>query len=132
MVRDMLDPTIRGLAQGKNFGALTVLLPSGMPMTHVMWVDADDDHVFVNTEAHRAKAKAMDNDPRVAVAIWDATSPYRYGEVRGTVVERITGPRAREHIDELARKYTGANYASPITSERVIYKIAPAHQHMLG
>jgi PPOX class probable F420-dependent enzyme len=128
----MLDPNIRGLAQGKNFGALTVLLPSGNPMTHIMWVDADDDHVFINTEAHRAKAKAMDADPRVALAIWDASSPYRYAEVRGTVVERITGPKARAHIDELARKYTGADYASPIKSERVIYKIAPARQHMRG
>ena len=128
----MLDPTIRGLAQGKNFGALTVVPPSGMPMTHIMWVDADDDHLLINTEAHRAKAKAMDANPRVAVAIWDATSPYRYGEVRGTVVERITGPRARAHIDELSRKYTGADYTNPITSERVIYKIAPARQRVQG
>lgn len=128
----MLDQKIRILAQGKNFGALTVLLPSGTPMTHVMWVDADDDHLLINTEVHRAKAKAMDVDPRVTVAILDATNPYHYGEVRGTIVERITGPTARAHIDELARKYTGADYSPTITSERVIYKIAPRRQRTQG
>jgi hypothetical protein len=32
-----------------------VILRSGRPMTHVMWVDADEDHILINTEAHRAK-----------------------------------------------------------------------------
>ena len=32
------------LAQGANFAAFTVHLGSGAAMTHVMWVDADDDH----------------------------------------------------------------------------------------
>ena len=128
----MLDPAIRDLAKGKNFAALTVLLPSGTPMTHIMWVDADDEHLLINTEAHRTKAKAMDADPRATVAIWDATNTYHYGEVRGTVVARVTGPQARAHIDELARKYTGADYSNPITSERVIFKIAPKRQRTQG
>ena len=34
---------MRELAQAANFAALTVNLPSGRAMTHVMWVDADDD-----------------------------------------------------------------------------------------
>ena len=56
----MLDPQIRDMAQGKNFAALTVIPKSGHPMTHVMWVDADDEHVLINTELGRAKAAAMD------------------------------------------------------------------------
>ena len=38
-----LDPAIRDMAQAKNFGVLTVIPAGGHPMTHVMWVDADDD-----------------------------------------------------------------------------------------
>jgi len=128
----MLEPAIRDLAKGKNFAALTVLLPSGQPMTHVMWIDADDEHLLINTEAHRAKARAMDADPRVTVAVWDATDPYRYGEVRGTVVGTVHGPDARGHIDALAEKYTGRPYANPIQSERVIYRIAPTRQRFQG
>ena len=74
----MLDPSIRDLACGANFAALTVIPANGHPMTHIMWIDADDDHILVNTDLGRAKATAMNNDPRVTVAIWDAANPYRY------------------------------------------------------
>ena len=40
-----------------------VLLRSGAAMSHVMWVDADDDHVLINTEVHRAKFKASSATP---------------------------------------------------------------------
>ena len=101
-------------------------------MTHVMWVDADDDHVLINTEAHHAKAKAMDADPRVALAIWDATSAYRYGEIRGTVVERITGPRPAPTSASWRANTRVPTTRTRSQSDRVIYKIAPARQHMRG
>jgi PPOX class probable F420-dependent enzyme len=124
-----LDARVVELAQAVNFAALTVHLPSGAAMTHVMWVDADDDHVLINTEVHRAKFKAVEQDPRVTVMVWVKEDPYTYAEVRGRVVETVRGPEARAHIDALAQKYHGTDYASPIQSERVILKIAPDVQH---
>lgn len=126
-----VDPGVRALAQGPNFAAFTVNLASGRAMTHVMWVDADDHHVLINTEVHRAKAHAVARDPRVTVTIWDATDPYHYAEVRGTVVETVRGPEARAHIDALSQKYRGRDYdPAAITSERVILRIAPDAQHV--
>lgn len=124
----MIDDEIKRLAQGKNYGTLTTLLPSGQPMTHVMWVDADDDYVLINTETHRQKYKNVTGDPRVAVAIIDHENPYHYAEVRGRVVGEVTGLAARTHIDELSEKYIGGPYGMPITSERVILQIAPDRQ----
>lgn len=121
-----LDPTVRALALGANFAVLSVILSSGRPMTHVMWVDADDEHVLVNTELHRAKLRAVRRDPRVTVTIWDRDDPYTYAEVRGRVVETVRGPAARAHIDRLSQKYRGRDYdESNITSERVILRIEP-------
>ncbi len=121
-----VDPAVRELAQDPNFAALSVILRSGRPMTHVMWVDADDDHVLINTEVHRAKFRAVQRDPRVTVTIWQRDDPYTYAEVRGRVVETVRGPEARAHIDRLSRKYRGKDYdESTITSERVILRIAP-------
>ena len=126
-----VEPGIRDLAREANFAAFTVLLRSGQPMTHVMWVDADDDHVLINTEVHRAKFKAVRRDPRVTVTIWLLGDPYTYAEVRGRVVETIQGPEARAHIDALSRKYRGRDYdPTRITSERVILRIAPAVQRL--
>ncbi len=122
-----LDPDTRALAQGKNFATLTTMLPSGYPMTHVMWVDADDEHVLINTEIHRAKYKNVQRDKRVSVCIIDAGNPYKYVEVRGEVVDEVRGQAARDDIDRLSRKYNGTDYdPSAIQSERVILKIRPA------
>lgn len=128
----MLDPAIRDFAQAKNFGTISFHLGGGAIGTHVMWVDADDDHVLINTEVHRAKYLAMQADPNVTVAIWDATNPYRYAEVRGTVVGEVRGQEARDHIDSCSLRYTGNAYGNPIQSERVIVKIAPVRQRSQG
>ena len=121
----MLETEIRDLAQGKNFAALTVIPKSGHPMTHIMWVDADDTHVLINTELGRAKATAMDNDARVTVAIFDAANPYHYAEVRGRVVGTAAGTQAADHINALSNKYTGADYGFGATDKRIIYRIEP-------
>jgi pyridoxamine 5'-phosphate oxidase-like protein len=86
-------------------------------MTHVMWVDADEDRVLINTEIHRSKFKAVERDPRVAVTIWDRDDPYTYAEARGRVVEIVRGPAARAHIDALSRS-TGVVPTTRRTSRR--------------
>jgi len=126
-----LDPVARELAQAPNFAMLSVLLSSGRPMTHVMWVDADDDHVLINTEVHRAKFAAIQRDPRVTVTIWQRDDPYTYAEVRGRVVETVRGPEARAHIDRLSQKYRGRDYDDAgIRSERVILRVTPETVHI--
>lgn len=125
----MLEPGIHKLAsEGKNFAALAVQLPSGQILNHVMWVDADEEHVLINTETHRAKYKAMATSPDVTVTIWNAANPYSYAEVRGRVVGEVRGDGARTHIDTLSQRYTGGDYAGPIESERVVLRIAPVRQ----
>ena len=93
-----------------------------------MWVDADDEHLLVNTEVHRQKYKNVERDPRVTLIIWDKGDPYRFGEVRGEVIEKVRGPEARNHIDELSQKYRGGPYQTTIRSERVVLRIAPLRQ----
>jgi PPOX class probable F420-dependent enzyme len=124
----MLDNTVKELATGKNFAALTTLFGDGSAQTQMMWVDADDDHLLINTEVGRQKYKNVQRDPRVTVAVFDAANPYHYAEVRGRVVEEVRGDTARSHIDELSQKYMGGPYSAPIVSERVILKIAPDSQ----
>ena len=129
----MLDKEVMTLAQGKNFAVLTTLLPDGQPMSHVMWVDADEEHLLINTEVHRQKFKNISRDPRVTVTVIDASNPYLYAEVRGRVANTVKGKAAREHIDKLSDKYTGQPYdPTAITSERVILQIVPERQRSNG
>ena len=123
-----LQPMGLDLARGQNFAALTTLLPGGHPQTQVMWIDANEQHLLVNTEVHRQKFRNVERDPRVTVTIWDMEDPYRFVEVRGEVVEKVKGQEAREHIDELSHKYRGKPYQPQIKSERVMLRIAPSRQ----
>jgi PPOX class probable F420-dependent enzyme len=128
----MLDQTIRTLAAtGQNFAAVTTLLPDGTPMTQPLWVDADDEHLLLNTEVHRQKFRDISRDPRITIAIWDPGQPYNYVEVRGEVIETITGPEARSHIDQLSQRYMGRDYPGQIESERVILKVAPTKRQFV-
>lgn len=121
-----LDPTLAEFATGANFAVLTTLFADGSPQTNVMWVDADDEHVLINTEIHRAKYANIQRDPRVTVLVWKQGDPYSYVEVRGEVVDEVRGQQARDHIDACAKRYLGKDsYPNPITSERIILKIRP-------
>lgn len=127
----MLETEVRKLAEGPNFAVMTTLDHEGGPAGHVMWVDADDDHILINTETGRAKFRYVKDDPRVSIVIIDRDDPYHYAEVRGRVVETITGPDARDHIDQLSYRYENKPYDDAwISTERVILKIAPDRQRV--
>ena len=128
----MIDDTVKQLAQQPNFAALTTLMPDGQPQTQVMWVDADDTHVLINTEVERQKWRNVERDPRVTVTVIDRENPYHYVEVRGRVVEQVRGPEARAHIDQLSQKYNGRDYdPAMIGTERVILRIEPTKVHVM-
>ena len=112
-------------ARAKTFAVLSTLLPDGQPQNHVMWVDTDGANLLMNTEVHRRKYRNVAADPRVTILLPDNENPYIFSEVRGRVAEEIRGPRAHEHIEELAMKYMGTAYPAPIQSERVILVISP-------
>jgi PPOX class probable F420-dependent enzyme len=118
------EDTVR-LAKGKNLATVVTLMPSGQPQALLTWVDTDGEHILVNTEPQRQRARNVARDPKITVLIHSADSPYDWSEVRGHVVDTITGDEARAHIDELSQRYTGNDYGMPIGPQgRVILKIA--------
>lgn len=115
------------LFETATFAHVTTMLPDDTPHTTPVWIDydAEDDRVLVNTERGRRKTKNVERDPTVSVSMLDPDNPYRFLSVTGEV-EEITTEGAREHIDELAHRYTGEDeYQNPIQTERVILRIRP-------
>ncbi len=107
------------------FGWLSTLMRDGSPQLTMIWFNSDGTHILINSTTIRVKDKNMRRDPRVAFVITDPKDPYRFIQIRGKVVE-ITEKGAREHIDALAKKYTGEIYKSGGPNEvRVTYKILP-------
>jgi len=120
-----LDADVVRLARGKNLATVVTLMPSGQPQALLTWVDTDGEHVLVNTEPQRQRARNIRRDPRITVLIHSGDDPWDWAEVRGHVVDTVTGEQARQHIDELSRKYVGSDYRNPIGPQgRIILKIA--------
>jgi PPOX class probable F420-dependent enzyme len=120
-----LDPDVIRLAQGPNLATVVTLMPDGQPQAQFTWVDADNDHLLVNTEPQRQRFKNLQRDPRVTVLI-RTDNPWDWVEVRGHLAGTVGGQEARDHIDQLSRKYVGTDYKNPIGPQgRVILQIAP-------
>lgn len=124
----MIEPAVKDLAQAPNYAMVATVMPNGLIQNQVLWVDADDEHILINTEVGRQRFRNVEGDDRMTVTIMKDGSWFEWAEVRGRVTGTVTGPEAREHIDKLALKYTGAPYANPIQTERVILKLTPERQ----
>jgi PPOX class probable F420-dependent enzyme len=112
------------LDEDRNLATVVTLMPNGQPQALLTWIDTDGEHVLVNTEPQRQRARNVARDPRITVLI-RGDGDYDWAEVRGHVVETIGGEPARRHIDELSRKYNGHDYTNPIGPQgRVILKVA--------
>lgn len=119
------EDTIR-LAKAKNLATVVTLMPDNQPQAQLTWIDTDGEHLLVNTEPTRQRAINLERDSRITVLIHAADNPWDWSEVRGRVVETVDGQRARDHIDELSRKYVGTDYRNAIGPKgRIILKVAP-------
>ena len=110
------------------FAHLATLMPDGTPQVTPVWVDYDGTHILVNTALRRQKERNVRRNPQVAFAISDPDDPYRFMQVRGTVVE-ITLEGAEAHSHQMQKKYHGLDiYPNHDPAwPRVILKIRPDH-----
>lgn len=120
----MLPPNVVELAKEPNYAIFSTMLPSGHPQTHVMWVDTDGDHLLINTVVSRRKFQNVLDNPRVSVTIINGIDWFDWVEVRGTVVDTVTGDEAWDHINALSHQYFEAPFGGP-KLERAILKIRP-------
>ena len=115
----------RELLQKPNYGVLGALRPDGTPQLTTVWVDAEDGVVLVNTAEGRYKEKYVRRDPRVSLYVRDEEDPYKWLAITGDV--ELVSEGAEDHIDKLAKKYTGRD-TYPWRKEgerRILMRIKP-------
>jgi PPOX class probable F420-dependent enzyme len=118
--QDLIEDT------SKAFCSLATVMKDGSPQLTPVWFNTDGKHILINSAMGRVKDKNMRRNPNVAMVIIDPEDPYRYIQIRGKVIA-ITTFGARQHIDDLSKKYTGRDKftGGPIDEIRVTYKILP-------
>ena len=120
------------LTAKKAFASLATINADGTPQVTPVWFDWDGSRIRINTARGRLKDRNLRRTPAVALAIIDPDNPYRYVQVRGRVAA-VTESGADAHIDTLAQKYTGKDYANRKAGEvRVIFTIAPDRVQTMG
>lgn len=108
-----------------NYGVAAAIRPDGTPQLTTIWVDWDGEHILFNTAEGRWKPRYLRRDPRATVYVASSEDPYKWVSVTGRV--EVTEEGADEHIDKLAKKYTGQD-TYPWRQEgeqRLVVKISP-------
>ena len=95
-----------------------------------MWVETDGKFVYFNTAMHRLKARNLIRDNRVALTVLDPAHPYRDAlAIRGRA--ELISEGAEEHIEKLARTYTGRRFQGFRPGQRrVIVRVTPERVHV--
>lgn len=127
-----LPDDARAIIDEPHLADLVTLMKDGSPQVTPLWIDRDGDVVRVNTAEGRQKALNLRRDPRVALLILDRNDGFRWVQIRGRVVEIISGQEARDHIESLAQKYVGRSYTGRDGETRMMIKIEADHVSVAG
>jgi PPOX class probable F420-dependent enzyme len=123
----------RKILDAPNYAHVATLRGDGTVHGVVVWVDADDASILLNSAEGRAWPANVRRDPRVTITVANHENPYEYVEIRGRVVED-THDGADEHIDALAKKYLGKDtypFRQP-GEQRVKFVIEPERVRYAG
>ena len=126
---DLTDEQAR-LLEEPNVATVGTVNPDGSPQLTIVWIDWDGEHVLFNTAAGRAKPRNLERDPRLSVLVIDREDGYRWVAVHGAA--EITTAGADEHIDKLARKYTGEGWQPKSGERRLLVRVRPERVSAYG
>src|SRR5947207_1531934 len=126
----LTDKQRQFIAENPYVGTVTTLRPDGSPHSTIVWVDWDGGDVLFNTAAGRVKARNLERDLRVSVLVADRADGYRWVGVRGAA--ELTSEGADEHIDKLARKYTGEGWRPKPDERRLLVRVRPERVSAYG
>ena len=107
--------------------------PDGQLQSSPVWGGFDDGHFVFSLTKGRQKFRNLEANPNIAISGIDPDNPYRYLEMRGTVV-RVDDDSSNAFIDSMAKKYMDAD-AYPFHQpgdERVVMRVEPVHTTQMG
>ncbi len=126
------DPKVKELLTQPNYAVVSTLNRDGSIHNTIVWISAEGNRVAVNSAIGRLWPTNLERDPRVTVVVYEAGNPYNFVEIRGTAASSTDD--ADEHINALAKKYTGQDeypYRRP-GEQRIKFVIEPTHVRHYG
>ena len=126
----------RDLIDKPSFWHVATIGPDGAPHSSPVWVGHDDDgNLLFSSVRGRQKYKNLRDDPRISLSATDPVNPYRYLEIRGTVVRFDDDPGGL-FLDGMAMKYLNKDiypaHDPETDAQRVIVVVRPHHTTTMG
>ncbi|MGK2958086.1 MAG: PPOX class F420-dependent oxidoreductase [Acidimicrobiales bacterium] len=107
--------------------------PDGEPQNNPVWFEYDGETISFSQTTGRQKYRNLKRSPKLALSIVDPSNPYRYIEVRGTVVGIDDDPDLA-FINRQAKRYLNEDvypWHQP-TDHRVVVRVKPDHTSQMG
>jgi len=121
------DSEVSKLLSEPNFAVVSTFNADGSILSTIVWINAEDGTVAVNSAKGRLWPTNLERDPRITALVYEAGNPYNYVEIRGRVNATTEG--ADEHINALTKKYIDQDeypFRQP-GEERIKFVIEPDH-----
>ncbi|HUY30662.1 MAG TPA: PPOX class F420-dependent oxidoreductase [Acidimicrobiales bacterium] len=115
-----------------GFAHIATVGPDGRPQSSPVWYDWDGSQLLFSQTTGRQKYKNLLRDGHVALSVTDPENPYRYIEIRGTVV--FDDDPGGAFINKMAKKYLNEDvYPWPQPGDvRVVGRVTPEHTTTQG
>ena len=130
----MMIPADYGdLLDKRTFWHIATTGPDGELQSSPVWGGWDGEHFVFSLTKGRQKYRNLDANPSIAVSGIDPDNPYRYLEIRGSVI-RVDDDSSNAFIDSMAKKYMDAD-AYPFHQpgdERVVMVVEPTGTSQMG
>jgi PPOX class probable F420-dependent enzyme len=104
------------LLESTQLGHLATVDEHGRPQVNPVWFIRDGEHILLSIRPETKKYRNLRRTPYLALSILDPSNPQRYLELRGEVAEWELY-RDLTFVNQLARKYTGADYTRGVVGE---------------
>ncbi|MHB1172416.1 MAG: PPOX class F420-dependent oxidoreductase [Lacisediminihabitans sp.] len=102
------------------YGHLGTIRPDNTVQVNPMWFEFDGEHIRFTHTTKRAKYRNLQHNPSMSLSLIDPENPFRYLEVRGTLVEVIPDPEGRFYV-RLGKRYGNPGQEAPADkADRVI------------
>jgi len=121
------------LLEKPTFWHIATMGPDDEIQSSPVWGSWDGEHFLFSLTRSRQKYENLVRNPTIALSGIDPENPYRYMEIRGTVV-RVDDDSSNEFIDSMAKKYMGVD-EYPFHQEgdhRVVMVVMPSHTTQMG
>jgi PPOX class probable F420-dependent enzyme len=122
---DLNNADVQKLLTEPNSAVISTHNADGTILSTVVWIEAGDGFVAVNSAVGRKWPSNLQRDPHTTVVVMDGANGFYFIEIRG--IAEASFEDADDQIDRLAKKYIGQDkYPWRVPNEqRIKFTIKP-------